>query len=99
MRRTFLGAVLALVIFAGGVLGAEQTTQGVVVGYAKNQLVVKVGDKERTIALKRSTHVHYVEGGEIKEVKAKDRPGWLKKGTRIEIVEEDGKVVEINIKK
>ena len=94
MMRKFLAAALALVVFAGGLLAGE----AVVVSYDKEtmNLVVKEGDKERTLKLKKSTHIHDVDGSELK---VKDRPEKLKKGVKIDIEEEKGKVVEINIKK
>ncbi len=97
MFRGILLALLALAIFSGPLVAAD-VTKATVVSYDKDtmKLVVKAGDKERTLELKRNTHVHDVDG---KEVKATDRPAKLKKDTVIEIEEEDGKLVEINIKK
>jgi hypothetical protein len=93
MPRAFVCLFLVLVL-AGGVLAGP----AVVVSYDKDtlKLVVKEGEKERTIELKKAIHVHDVDG---KEVKLNDRANKLKKGTRIDIEEEKGKVVEINIKK
>jgi hypothetical protein len=93
MMRAFVCLFLVLA-FAGGALAG----QAVVVSYDKDslKLVVKEGEKERTIELKRNIHVHDIDG---KEVKLNDRANKLKKGTKIEIEEDKGKVVEINIKK
>jgi hypothetical protein len=105
MRRGLLGAVLMFTVltgeafFAAGAMADE--TEATVVSYDKDtmKLVVKEGDKERTIQLQKGTHVHYPEGKKIKEVSVKDRPQYLKKDVKIVIEEEKGKVVEINIKK
>jgi hypothetical protein len=77
---------------------AADVTDATVVSYDKQtmKLVVKAGDKQRTLELKKEIHVHDVDG---KEVRVADRPAKLKKDTKIEIEEEDGKLVEINIKK
>lgn len=87
-------AVLALLLLSGMALAGVAT----VVSYDKDtmKLVVKEGEKERTIELKKRTHVHDVDG---KEVSVNNRADKLKKGVKIEIEEEDGKLVEINIKK
>jgi hypothetical protein len=91
----------ALVVLALGVLGSPalraEDVKATVVSYDKDtmKLVVKVGDKERTLELKKNTHVHDTDG---KEIKAQDRAAKLKKDVKIEIEEKDGKVVEINIK-
>jgi hypothetical protein len=89
-----MGAILVLLIFAGALLAAD----GVVVSYDKDKLklVVKIGDKQKTYDLPAKVHVHDPDD---KEIKLKDRPKFLKKGTKVEIVEKDGKVEEINIKK
>lgn len=94
--RTALGALLALAVFSSPLLAAD-VIKATVVSYDKEtmKLVVKAGDKERTIELKKNIHVHDVDD---KEVKVKDRPEKLKKDVKIEIEEEKGKVVEINIK-
>jgi hypothetical protein len=97
--RVALGVLLALAVCAGSVHAAE--TEATVVSYDKDtmKLVVKVVDKERTIQLQKNTHVHYPDGGKIKEVRLKERPDYLKKGVRIVITEENGKLIEINIRR
>ena len=94
MLRKFVGVLLVVLLCVAGVLAAD----GTVVSYDKDtgKLVVKVGDKERVFELKASTHVHDVDG---KEIRAKDRPDKLKKDVKIEIEEKDGKLIEINLKK
>ncbi len=90
----FLGTAFLL---AGVALAKE--SEGTVVNYDKDtmKLTVKEGDKQRTLQLDKRTHVHYPEKGRIKEVSVKDRPNYLKKGVRISLEEEDGKLVEVNI--
>jgi hypothetical protein len=99
MPRTFLYGALVLAFVAGGVLAGE--TEGTVVSYDKEtmKLVVKEGEKERTLQLKKNTHVHYPQGEKIKEVRLNERPDYLKKGIKVVIEEENGKLIEINIKK
>jgi hypothetical protein len=92
MCRLVLSALLALCLFAGGLLAGE----GVVVSFEKDKLVVKVGAKQKTYTLQRGTHVHDVDGSEIKLA---DRAKHLKKGVTVDVEEEGGKVAEINIKK
>jgi hypothetical protein len=94
MSRYSLCAVALVLVLAGLVIAAEAT----VVSYDKDtmKLVVTEGKKERTLELKKGTHVHDVDG---KEVRLKDRPDKLKKGVVIDIEEKDGKLLEINILK
>jgi hypothetical protein len=94
MLRKLFAAVLMLGLFAGGLLAAE----GTVVSYDKKtaKLVVKVDGKNRTIQLKGFKHIHYPDG---KHVKFKDLPKVLKKGLKVDLEEDEGKVTEINIKK
>jgi hypothetical protein len=94
MFRRALCALLFLVLCGGSLLAADAT----VVSYDKDtqKLVVKMGDKERTLELTKATHVHDANG---KEVSAKDRAGKLTKETKLDVVEKNGKLVEINIKK
>jgi hypothetical protein len=97
MATRLLGSFLVLLFLAAGLRAADNPV-GVVVSYDKDtmKLVVKVGDKERTLQLTAKTHVHDVDDSEIK---VKDRPDKLKKGTKIDIEEKNGKLVEINLKK
>jgi hypothetical protein len=101
LYRHLLVPLLACCLLGGDAQAAETETDAVVVSYdaATMKLVAKVGDKERTVQLQKNTHVHYPEGNKIKEVSAKDRPAYLKKDVKITLVEEDGKLVEINIRK
>ncbi|MBY0523594.1 MAG: hypothetical protein K2R98_09345 [Gemmataceae bacterium] len=94
MLYRFLIALVAILILGGGLLAAE----GVVVSYDKDsmKLIVKVADKEKTYELTAKIHVHDVDGSEIKP---KDRSDKLKKDTKIDIEEKNGKLVEINLKK
>lgn len=66
------------------------------VKYEKMNLTVTIGDKEKTYKLEKKTHVHDVDGSELKGKKVAEK---LKKGVKIDIEEEDGKIKEINIKK
>jgi len=88
------GIVVALLFIVGALLAADAT----VVSYDKDtqKLVVKQGDKERAVVLAKSTHVNDVNG---KEVSAKDWAGKLTKDTKVEVVEKNGKLIEININK
>jgi hypothetical protein len=103
--RPLVAAVLCVSLVSGvtarpsAALAAEK--EAIVVSYDKEtmKLVVKEGEKERTVQLKKTTHVHYPEGNKIKEVKLAERPDYLKKGVKVVIEEEGGKLVEINIKK
>lgn len=92
MLRRMLAAVLVLCFLVGGLLAAE----GVVVKLEKMMLTVKIDGKEKTYKLEKGTHVHDVDG---KEVKGKAVAKKLKKGVKVDIEEEDGKIKEINIKK
>jgi hypothetical protein len=86
-------ALLALVIFAGGLLAAD----GEVVKYADGKLVVKVDGKERTVTFdKGRPHVHDAEG---KLLKMADYAKHLKAGVKVELEEKNGKVIEVLIKK
>jgi hypothetical protein len=87
-----LAAFVVFVALVGGLLAAE----GVVVKFEKGDLTVKIGDKEKTYKVEKGTHVHDVDG---KELKGKAVAKKLKKGVKIDIEEEDGKIKEINIKK
>ena len=93
MHRILI-ALVAFVVLAGGLLAAE----GVVVSYDKEtmKLVVKHGDKEKTYELTAKIHVHDADGSEIK---VKDRADKLKKDTKVDIEEKNGKIVEVNLKK
>jgi hypothetical protein len=90
LHRLVIG-LLALVIFAGGLLAAE----GVFVRFDNHDYVVKVGDKEQTISHK---HVKVVDAAG-KEVALNNVGEVLKKDTKVELVEKDGKVVELKVKK
>ena len=92
MLRRILCALAALLLFAGGLSAFDAK----VVSYDKGKLVVLVDGKEKTYELKPAVHVHDVDG---KEVKPKDRDKVLTRDAVIDIEEQDGKVVEINVKK
>lgn len=100
MLRTFAAAVLALVIFAGGLLAGE----GTIVSYSAAdkaskspaKVVVKVGEKEQSIELVKGVKVTDADG---KPIKGKDRADVLKAGVKVDLTETDGKVTEIKIKK
>lgn len=94
MSRMNLVRVFALVLclaFVTALIAAD----GVVVTSEKGKVTVKVGDKEQVIELK-GVKVSDAEG---KAVKGKDVGDVLKKDAKVEIVEKDGKVAEIKIKK
>lgn len=94
MVRTNLVRVFALVLclaFVTALIAAD----GVVVSSEKGKVTVKIGDKEQVIELK-GVKVSDAEG---KAVKGKDTGDVLKKDAKVEIVEKDGKVAEIKIKK
>ena len=94
MFRGNLVRVFALVLclaFVTALIAAD----GVVVSSEKGKVTVKVGDKEKVIELK-GVKVSDAEG---KGVKGKDIGDVLKKDAKVEIVEKDGKVAEIKVKK
>jgi len=94
MFRGNLVRVFALVLcmaFVTALIAAD----GVVVNSEKGKVTVKVGDKEQVIELK-GVKVSDAEG---KAVKGKDVGDVLKKDAKVEVVEKDGKVAEIKIKK
>lgn len=86
--------ICALCIFSAAAVAAE----AIVISYDKAtmKLLVKQDGKERTLELKRTTHVHDVDDSEIE---VDDRAANLKKGTVIDIKENKTRIVEINIKK
>jgi len=86
MLRTFVVAILALVICVGGLLAAD----GVVTKADKDKVTIKVDGKDKEVSL---TGVK-ITGADGKEAKA----DALKKDTKVELVEKDGKVTEIKIK-
>lgn len=94
MFRANLVRVFALVLcmaFVTALIAAD----GVVVNSEKGKVTVKVGDKEQVIELK-GVKVSDAEG---KAVKGKAVADVLTKNAKVEIVEKDGKVAEIKIKK
>jgi len=101
MRLALASSLLVLGVLAVPALAAETETKATVISYdsASMKLLVKVNDTERVVQLQKDTHVHYPVDGKIREVRAKERASYLKKGVKIVIVEEDGKLVEINIEK
>ena len=64
-------------------------------GGVVKSIAVKVGDKEKEYKLDKKTHVHDTKD---KEVKYEDFGKVLVKDAKIELVEDDGKLVEINLK-
>jgi hypothetical protein len=94
MLRSTLTRVLALVICLG-LVGALFAADGVVVNYDKGKLTVTVDGKEKVVDLKGVK----VIGADGQPVKGKDTATVLTKNTKVEIVEKDGKVAEIKIKK
>jgi ribosomal protein S17 len=95
MLRAIVCAVLMVGLLAGVSLAAETKTNAVVVKFEKDTLTVKVGDKEKTVKFDKKTHVHDQKDN---EVKAEDFAKVLIKDAKIELVEEDGKLIEINLK-
>jgi len=91
MLRAFVAALLALAIFSGTLAAAD----GVFVRFENHDYVVKVGDKEQTISHR---HVKVLDATG-NEVPVQQLGELLKKDTKVELVEKDGKVVEIKIKK
>ena len=91
MLRTFVFGLLALFLVTATLWAAD----GVVVGFEKHDLIVKIGDKQHTLKMEH-IKVTDVEG---KELKGKHIGDGLKKDTKIELVEKDGKIVEIKVKK
>ncbi len=100
MLRSFVATLLALLIFVGGLLASDGTivsfTAADKATKTPAKLVVKVDDKEQTIELAKGVKVTDADG---KPVKGKDLATVLAKDTKVELVEADGKVTEIKIKK
>jgi hypothetical protein len=100
MLRSFVAALLALVIFTAGLLAAE----GVVVNFSPAdkaskspaKVIVKVGEKEQSIELAKGVKVLDADG---KAVKGKNLAAALTKDVKVDLTEADGKVTEIKIKK
>jgi hypothetical protein len=91
MRRFVLSLVLLFALACGTALAGE----GTVVAFERGSVTVKVGEKEQKIEL-RGVKVFDAEG---KEIPGRMRREHLKKDTKVEITEKDGKVTEIKIKK
>ena len=91
MLRIFASALLVLALFAGSLAAAE----GVFVRFEKHDLVVKVGDKERTIEHKH-VEIYSADGALLV---GKNIGEALQKGTKLELTEKDGKVVKVQVKK
>jgi len=91
MVRASLVRVFAVVLSLAFVT-ALFAADGTVVSTEKGKVTVKVGDKEQVIETK-GVKIVDAEG---KPAKGKDA---LTKGAKVEIVEKDGKVSEIKIKK
>ncbi|MFM7150549.1 MAG: hypothetical protein ACKO23_11955 [Gemmataceae bacterium] len=92
MWKRILSGLIALTLCVGSLFAAE----GEVISYAKAKLVVKVEGKERTIEfIKGRPHLHAADG---KLIKLKDYPKYLKKGVKVDIEEDEGKVMEVMLK-
>lgn len=75
MLRTFVVALLALVICVGSLLAAD----GVVTKADKDKVTVKVGDKEKTVDLKGVK----ITGADGKEAKGRTRKwNWSRRTAR-----------------
>lgn len=77
-------------------LEAERKPLAVIVSYNPTTavLVVKIGERERTVRLTPDTHVH---DENRREVRPANRAEKLKPGVKVELVEEDGELVTVNI--
>ena len=86
--RTWVCLVLAL-LFVGRRRrrGGHSQVEG-------RNVTVKVGEKEQVVELSKDLKITK-DGTELER---KDRRGALKKDVKVELVEKDGKVVEIKIK-
>jgi hypothetical protein len=87
--RTWVCLVIAL-LFVGVGIAAE----GVITKTERGKITVKVGDKEQEVETKGVK----VTGADGAELKGKDRGQVLKKDQKVELIEKDGKVVEIKAK-
>jgi hypothetical protein len=95
MVRRVLAVVLAAGLVVGGVLAAE----GVVVKYdkEKSELTLKIDGKEKKVKFEKGhPHLHGEDG---KLIKTKDFEKHLKKGVKLDVEEEGGKITELTIKK
>ena len=91
MRRFILSLFVAFALLCGNALAAD----GVVVALERGMITVKIDDKEKKI---ETRGVKFLDA-EGKEVARQDRRTTFKKDTKVEVVEKDGKVVEIKLKK
>jgi hypothetical protein len=91
MLRAFVAALLALAIFSGTLAAAD----GVFVRFNNHDLIVKVGDKEKTIEHKH-VEIYSADGALLV---GKNIGEALREGTKVELTEKDGKVVKVQIKK
>lgn len=87
MLRTFVCALVALLILAGGLLADEGTVVNV---NDKGVITVKVGDKEL-----KTGDVVKLFTADGKEAKAGD----FKKDQKVDVTIKDGKVTEVKAKK
>jgi hypothetical protein len=97
LTRCCAVVLVSVLAFASLAIAAE--VEGVVVKYEADsmKLTLKSGEKEKVWQLDKRTHVHYPESGKIKEIRLKERADYLKKGVRVTLEEEEGRVVEVNI--
>jgi len=91
MRRFILSVFVAFALLCGNALGAD----GVIVALERGALTVTVDGKEKKI---ETRGVKFLDA-DGKEVTRQDRRNVFKKDAKIEVVEKDGKVVEIKLKK
>jgi hypothetical protein len=91
MRRFILSLFVAFALVCGNALAGD----GVIVSVDRGMMTVKVDDKEKKI---ETRGVKFLDA-DGKEVPRQDRRNLFKKDAKVEIVEKDGKVVEIKLKK
>lgn len=95
MLKRVLAVVLTVGLVVGGVLAAE----GEVVKYDKDksELTLKIDGKEKKVKFEKGhPHLHGQDG---KLIKVKDYDKHLKKGVKLDVEEEGGKITELTIKK
>jgi hypothetical protein len=90
MLRMFWGAILAM----GTIASAARAADGVVAGFENGKVTLRVGSKEQTFDLKQVK----LTGADGKPLKGAALRGALTKDAKLELIEKDGKVVELRAK-
>ncbi|MGE3805591.1 MAG: hypothetical protein AB7K24_13025 [Gemmataceae bacterium] len=92
-RNKFVSLLLVFALLFG-MVSVTLADEGTVVSFAKGKLTVKIGDKDEDVPLKG---VKIVDAGGT-AIKGKDLTKALKKGAKVDVKKEGGKVTEIVVK-